>query len=97
MPERQLPMACAVSTAGVAQACTLLDPDAALQERAARDAARARFPRVNWRGRDEAVTRLVRLTYGPGGRVEAQEAVSLAATQSVALAMPNAPRPKDGE
>lgn len=87
MPERQLTLACSVSPAGVTQACTLLDPDTALQEPAARDAARATFPRVNWRGKDEPATRLIRLTYHPDGSVEAHEAVSLQATRNVGLLM----------
>jgi tetratricopeptide (TPR) repeat protein len=97
MPERQLPLACSVSAAGAAEACTLLDPDTTLQEAAARDAARATFPRVNWRGKDEPATRLIRLTYGSGGRVEAQEAVTPQAAQSAGLLMPEAPRRQDGE
>ncbi|MGD0047209.1 MAG: tetratricopeptide repeat protein [Bryobacteraceae bacterium] len=90
MPERQLLLACTVSPAGVAQACTLLDPDTALQERAARDAARAAFPRVNWRGKDEPVTRLIRLTYHSDS-VEAHEAVSVQATRNIGLLMPSHP------
>jgi len=91
MPERELMLACTVSPAGVAQACTLLDPDTALQEQAARDAARAMFPRVNWRAKDEPTTRLIRLTYHADGGVEAHEAVSIQATRNVGLLMPSHP------
>ena len=97
MPERQLLLACSVSPAGVAQACTLLDPEAALQEPATRDVARAAFPRVNWRGKDEPTTRLVRLTYHSDGSVEAHEAVSLQATRNVGLLMPTPPNKGDDD
>jgi tetratricopeptide (TPR) repeat protein len=92
MPQRQLTLACSVSPEGVAQACTLLDPDTALQEQAARDAARAAFPHVNWRGKDEPTIRLVRLTYHADGRLEAHEAVSVQATRNVGLLMPSHPK-----
>jgi tetratricopeptide (TPR) repeat protein len=95
LPDRPLLVACTVSEAGVAQACTLLDTEAALQDAALREVARAAFPRVNWRGKDERTVRLVRLRRYSDGRVEALMAASPQAIRNAALLAPTAARRRD--
>ena len=52
------------------------------------DAAKLTFPRVDWRGTPEKITRLIRLVYPPDGRMEAFEAASHAAMAQVRRLMP---------
>ena len=86
--DRQVVLACTVSAAGATEECTVLEGGAALQSAALRDAALLAFPRVNWRGTPEKITRLIRLAYPPDGRVEAFEAASAAARAQVRRLMP---------
>jgi hypothetical protein len=86
---RQVVLACAVSAAGATEECTVLEGGTALQATALRDAALVTFPHVNWRGKPEKITRLIRLVYPPDGRIEAFEAASMAAMAQVRRLMPS--------
>jgi len=93
--DRQVVLACAVSEAGAVGTCTALDGDASLVAAALRDVTMLKFPRVNWRGKPERITRLIRLVYQADGGIEAFEAASMSAMAQVRRLMPSEKKPED--